>query len=109
MASIMTAPTPRVTKPCKTSKGQSKHEKKIGGKSGAHSDMNEMPVGRMTVIRAVLAHRSHVGPVLEGETPDGYGLEELGEGLILGEIGLEKEEICDRALRALGRSEHTAG
>ena len=84
-------------------------KKKIKDGSGAHSDMNEMPVGRMTVIRAVLAHRSHVGPVLEGETPDGYGLEELGEGLILWEIGLEKEEICDRALRALGRSEHTAG
>ena len=53
--------------------------------------MNEMPVGRMTVIRAVLTHRSHEGPVLEGETPYGYGLEELGEGFILGKIGLEKE------------------
>ena len=84
-------------------------KKKIKDGSGAHSDMNEMPVGRMTVIRAVLAHRRHEDPVLEGETPDVYGLEELGESLILGEIGLEKEEICDRAPRALGRSERTAG
>ena len=83
--------------------------KKFRGKSSTHSDMNEMPVGRMTVIRAVLAHRRHEDPVLEGETPDVYGLEELGEGLILREIGLEKEEICDRAPRALGRSERTVG
>ena len=48
--------------------------------------MNEMPVGRMTVIRTVLAHRRHEDPVLEGETPDVYGSEEFGEGLILRKI-----------------------
>ena len=52
-----------------------------------------MPVSRMTVIRAVLAHRSHENPILEGETPDGYGLEQLWECLILGEIGLERREV----------------
>ena len=55
--------------------------------------MNEMPVGRVTVIRAVLTHGSHEDPVLEGETTDTYGLEELWECLILGEIGLEREKV----------------
>jgi len=55
--------------------------------------MNEMPVGRVTVIRAVLTHGSHEDPVLEGETTDAYGLEELWECLILGEIGLEREKV----------------
>ena len=65
----------------------------------------------MTIIGAVLAHRGHPSPVLEGETLDRYGLEELRQGLILREIGLEEEEIHDRALYhwSLGRGSHTAG
>ena len=55
--------------------------------------MNEMPISRMTIIGAVLAQRSHEGPVLEGETSDGYGLKELWDGLILGEIGLERKPV----------------
>ena len=56
-----------------------------------------MPVGGVTIVGTVLAHRGYPGPVLEGETLDRYGLEELGQGLILGEVGLE-EKIRDRAL-----------
>ena len=93
MASNVTAPTPRVTKPYQTRKDQHGTEPKPGGESGTYSDMNEMPVGRVSIVRAVLTHRSHEDSVLEGETPDGYGLEELREGLILGEIGLEQGEV----------------
>lgn len=73
--------------------------------------MHEMPVGCVTIVGAVLAHRRHPSPILEGETLDRYGLEELGQGFILGEIGLEEEEIRDRALYhwSLGRDSHTAG
>ena len=56
-----------------------------------------MPVGSMTIVSAVLTHRGYPSPVLEGETFDRYGVEELGQGLILGEIGLEKEEISLRS------------
>ena len=75
MASNVTAPTPRVTKPCQTGKDQYKNGTNSGDESGAYSDVNEMPVGRVTVIGAVLTHGGHEDPVLEGETPDGYGLE----------------------------------
>jgi len=64
---------------------------------GTYSDVHEVPVGGMTIIGAVLAHRGYPGSVLEGETLDRYGLKELGQCLILGEVGLE-EEIRDRAL-----------
>ena len=50
-------------------------EQTRGDESGAYSDVNEMPVGRVTIIGAVLTHGGHEDPVLEGETPDGYGLE----------------------------------
>lgn len=93
MASNVTAPTPRVTRPCRTSKDQYENGTNSAGESCAYSDMNEMPVGRVTVIRAVLTHGSHEDPVLEGETTDTYGLEELWECLILGEIGLEREKV----------------
>ena len=56
-----------------------------------------MPVGGVTIVGAVLAHRSYPGPVLKGEALDRYGLEELGQCLILGEVGLG-EEIRHRAL-----------
>ena len=56
-----------------------------------------MPVGSVTIVCAVLAHRGYPGSVLKCETLDRYGLEELGQCLILGEIGLG-EEIRDRAL-----------
>jgi len=72
--------------------------------------MDEVPVGRVTVIGAELAHRSHEDPILEGEAPDGYWLEEFWEGRILGEIGLERGEVlyCDRALRGIW-AEYTDG
>ena len=52
----------------------------------------------MTIVSAVLAHWGHQGPVLESETPDRYGLEEFGQGLILREIGLKEGESRDRAI-----------
>jgi hypothetical protein len=66
--------------------------KEFEGRPDTYSNVNEMPVCRMTVIGAVLAHRRHKGPVLEGEAPNGYGLEELGELLILGEVGLGRRD-----------------
>jgi len=66
--------------------------------SDAYSDVYEMPVGRVAIIGTVLTHGGHEGPVLEGKSLDGNGSEELGEGLILGKIGLEKGKIRDRTL-----------
>lgn len=43
----------------------------------------------MAVIGAILAEGSQPSPVFEGDTLDRYWLEELGQSLILGEIGLE--------------------
>jgi len=57
-----------------------------------------MPIGRVAIVRTVLTHRGDEGPVLEGKTLDGNRLEELGEGLILGKIGLGKGKVRDRAL-----------
>jgi len=48
--------------------------------------MNKMPIGRVAIVRAVLAQGRNEGSVLESKTPDGYRLEELRELLILGEI-----------------------
>ena len=64
----------------------------------AHSDVYEMPVCRVAIVGTVLAHRGHPGSIFEGETSDRYGLKELGQGPILGEIRLEKEEGRDRVL-----------
>jgi hypothetical protein len=83
----------------------------IGEHSDTHPDVHEMPIGGVTIVSAVLAHRGYPGPVLEGETLNRYRLEELGQGLILGEIGLEEEEIRRRSgtLGSPGRDKHTAG
>ena len=70
VASIVTAPAPRVTQPYKTYKNQKRTRTYLGSGSDTYSGVNEMPVGRMAVIRAVLTHRSHEGPILEGEAPD---------------------------------------
>ena len=62
VASNVTAPTPRVTKLYRTRKDQYKPEPNSGGgegESGTYPDVNEMPVSRMSVIRAILTHRSH--------------------------------------------------
>ena len=56
----------------------------------SYPDVHEMPIRCVSIISAVLAHRGHEGSVLEGETLDRYRLEELGQRLILGEVGLEK-------------------
>ena len=66
--------------------------------------MNKVPVSRMAVIRAELAHRSHEDPIFEGETPDVYGLEQLWKGPILGEVGLKRGEIMIGRSTAYGRS-----
>ena len=57
----------------------------------AHSNVHEVPIGRVTIVSAVLAQRRQPSPVLEDPASYRYGLEELGQGLILGEMGLEEE------------------
>ena len=54
-----------------------------------HPNIYKVPVGGMAVIGAVLAEGSQPSPVFECDALDRYGLEELGQGLILGEIGLK--------------------
>lgn len=53
-----------------------------------YPNIYKVPVGRMAVIGAILAEGGQPSPVLEGDALDCYGLEELGQDLVLGEIGL---------------------
>ena len=70
--------------------------------------MYEVPVSCVAIVSTELTHRGHPGPVLESATPDRYGLEEFGQGLVLREIGLEEgESSSDRAPSRHGK--HTAG
>ena len=53
--------------------------------------MNEVPVGGMTVIRAVLAHRAHEDAVLELDIAQLERPEEVGHGLVLREEFLQQQ------------------
>lgn len=68
-------------------------------RSSTHPNVNEVPIGCVTIIRTVLTHGRHEGPVLECKTPDTYGLEDFGQLFILGEKRLQKEGIRYLALQ----------
>jgi hypothetical protein len=45
--------------------------------------MDQMPVGRMTVVRGVHAHRGDEDAICKLDIADGDGLEQIGNGFVL--------------------------